>query len=355
MADVKLAKELCDVFGPSGYEHAVTKLIMDNMTEFDTSKDSLQNVYARYKNADTSKPTVMLDAHTDEVGFMVQSIKANGLLKIVMIGGWVESNIPAHTVWVQTKNGDLVRGVTSSKPPHFMSAAERAKPLTLDDITIDLGVTSREEVLAMGVDVGCPVGPEVDLVYNEKTGVMMGKAFDNRIGCLCIIETMKKLKDANLDVNLVGAFASQEEVGLRGAIVTARTVNPKLAILFEGSPSDDFIYPPEETQCALKGGVQLRYRDNGMIAHPGFMKYARDMADKAGVKYQVTVRTGGSTNGASIHTSGEGIPTIVLGIPTRYAHTHYCYCATQDVDAAIDLAVEIIKSLNDETIAEIFA
>jgi len=355
MFDMKFTKELCDVFGPSGYEHDVAKLIMDNMTEFDLKKDSMQNVYARFKSEDTSKPTIMLDAHTDEVGFMVQAVKGNGLLKIIQIGGWVESNIPAHTVWVKTLNGDLVHGITSSKPPHFMSAAERAKPVTMDDIFVDVGATSREEVLAMGIDAGCPIGPDVDFYYNEKTGVMFGKAFDNRIGCLCIAETMKRLNGDDLNVNVVGAFATQEEVGLRGAIVTGRTVKPKFAIVFEGSPSDDFIYPPEETQGAMKGGVQLRCRDNGMISHPGLLNFARKIAKENNIKTQNAVRTGGSTNASFIHTSGEGVPSLVLGIPVRYAHTHYCYCAAEDVEAAIALGIALIKALDDNTIAEINA
>ena len=353
MFDMKFAKELSDVFGPSGYEHDVAKLIMDNMAEFDVEKDTMQNVYARFKNADTSKPTLMLDAHTDEVGFMVHAVKSNGLLKIIQIGGWVESNIPAHLVWVRALDGKMIRGITSSKPPHFMSAADRAKPLSMDDIFVDVGATSRAEVLAMGIDVGCPIGPEVDFSYNEETGVLFGKSFDNRIGCLCIAETMKKLKDEKLDVNLVGAFATQEEVGLRGAIVTAQTVKPKFAIVFEGSPSDDFIYPPEETQGAMKAGVQIRCRDNGMISHPGFVALARKIATEKGIKAQYTVRTGGSTNAGPIHTSGGAVPTLVLGIPVRYAHTHYCYCAAEDVEAAITLGVAIIKAMDEKTIAEI--
>lgn len=357
MADVKLAEALSNVFGPSGSEKAVTEVIRGEMQGFLTWRDPMMNLYAARpgEEAADERPTVMLDAHTDEVGFMVQSVTAGGLLKLVPLGGWIDSNIPAHLFWVENTRGELIRAISSSKPPHFMSAAERAKPIELADIALDLGVTSREEVFAMGIEPGCAAAPEVYFHYNEKSGVMMGKAFDCRLGCACVVEAMKKLEGQKTNVRLIGAFATQEEVGCRGAKVTAQTVKPNLAIVFEGTPSDDFFMPEQEAQGRMKQGVQIRFRDSGMVANAALAKFAVQLAKEKEIPYQCAVRTSGGTNGGVIHLTENGIPTLVLGIPVRYAHTHYCYSAAADVDAAVALACAVIQQLDRDKMETLFA
>ena len=355
MANMKLTADITNAFGPSGYEHDVVKVIQEYTKDFDVTVDSMLNVYARLKNEQPGKPVVQLDAHSDEVGFMVQSIRANGLINIIPIGGWVETNIPAHTVIVKTQKGEYVKGITYSKPPHFMSPAERSNAkVDMFDLCMDVGASSREEVMNVyGIMPGDPIMPDVVCEYNEKTGIVMAKAFDNRIGCQCIIETLNNVKDKKLDVTPVGAFAAQEEVGCRGAKVTAQVVNPDFAIIFEGSPADDTVYSDGTAQCALRSGVQIRVIDGGMISHPGLLRYAVRKAEELGIKYQIGVRRSGSTNGAVIHTTGKSVPCLVLGIPSRYAHTHYCYMAKEDLEATVALATAVLEDLNDGTIAQI--
>jgi putative aminopeptidase FrvX len=182
---------------------------------------------------------------------------------------------------------------------------------------------------------------------------MMGKCFDNRMGCLCILEVMDRLKDEKLNVDLVGAFAAQEEVGTRGAEVTARAAKPDLAIVFEGSPADDIYYDEFTAQGCLKKGTQIRHLDRSMVSNPRFIGYAKDLAKAKGIAYQSAVRAQGGTNAGKIHLSNKGVPTLVLGIPVRYAHTHYGYSAVVDVDATVDLAVEVIRNLTDVKVREL--
>ena len=354
MANRKLTAALTNAFGPSGYEEDVVQVIKEYTKDFQVEVDPMHNVYARFKEEQKGKPVIMLDAHTDEVGFMVQAIRGNGLIDFLNLGGWVTTNIPAHQVVIKNSKGQYIKGLTTSKPPHFMTPAERNKTLEQTDISIDVGATSRDEVINLfGIQPGDPIMPDVTCEFNEINGVFMSKAFDNRIGCQCIIETMENVKAEQLDVNIVGAFAAQEEVGCRGAKVTAQVVKPDFAIVFEGSPSDDFFTDQYTAQCRLKHGVQIRVIDGGMISHAGFLRYAKKIADQHNIPYQIGVRRSGSTDGSAIHTSHKAVPTLVLGIPTRYAHTHYCYLAEEDLDATIKLATEIVKSLNSETIREI--
>lgn len=159
---------------------------------------------------------------------MVQSIRENGSLEILMLGGVILTNLPAHTVMIRTRSGKLVRGIISSKPIHFMNEAERAsQSLSIETLSVDVGAVSRKEVTEVfGISIGDPAVPEVSFSYDEERDLCFGKAFDNRAGCACIIDTMTRLcgeKD-QLAVRVTGAFAAQEEVGTRGATVTSQIV-----------------------------------------------------------------------------------------------------------------------------------
>lgn len=355
MANLTNCARISDAFGPSGYEHDVADVLCELTAAFHPQRDCMQNVYAALPGNTGGRPVVLLDAHMDEVGFMVQSITANGLLKLVPLGGWVEHNIPAHTFLVKNSRGQFIRAVSTSKPPHFMSAAEKGAALTMDSILLDAGVCSREDATGLlGLEPGQPAAPEVRFSYNEQTGLALGKAFDCRLGCAGAVDVLENLKaEKSLSVDVVAAFSAQEEVGLRGAKVTAARVRPRLAICLEGTPADDTFTPPEQAQGALKKGVQLRFRDGSMVAHPGLIAFARQVAEKAGIPHQLAVRTGGGTNGGSIHLAGEGVPTIVLGVPVRYAHTHYGYAAMADLDAAVQLAGAMIRALTPEVLARL--
>ncbi|MEG2404694.1 MAG: M20/M25/M40 family metallo-hydrolase [Oscillospiraceae bacterium] len=354
MANLKNCAILSDAFGPSGFENDVADAVCKLLDGFDTRRDSMQNVYTFLPEQDVDMPLLLLDAHMDEVGFMVQSITDKGLMRLVPLGGWVENNVPAHTFLVKNKNGELIKAVSTSKPPHFMSAAEKAAPLSMDNILLDAGVCNRNDTAELlGIEPGAPVCPDVTFEYNETTDMLLGKAFDCRLGCAAAIEVFGRLVQRPLNVRVAAAFSTQEEVGLRGAKVTSARLRPALAICLEGTPADDTHMPECEIQGGLARGVQIRHRDGSMISNPAFVAFAKRIAEENGINYQCAVRTGGGTNGGSIHLAADGVPTIVLGIPVRYAHSHYGYAAQGDIDAAVDLAVAIIKALTPQALQEL--
>ena len=351
MIDVSLCRELSCVFGPSGLENQAADVVQRTLS-LPSFRDAMQNVFVSLP-ANHGAPHVLLDAHLDEVGLMVQSVTSNGLLRVVPIGGWVEHNLPAHLFLIRTRKGEIVRAVSASKPPHFMTAAERSAPLTMESILLDAGVSSREQAEELGLEPGLFVVPDADFSIRESDGVMMGKAFDCRLGCAALIECMRELAAESLSVDVTAVFSSQEEVGTRGARVAAHRVSPHLAICFEGTPADDTFTPPGEAQGAVGKGVQLRFRDNSMIANPTFMEFARTVAEECGITHQCAVRTGGGTNAGAIHLAESGIPTIVLGIPVRYAHTHYGVSSLCDVASAAALGAAILRRLTPEIVEQI--
>ena len=338
--------------GVSGFEDDVVAAILPYAEQVgETKVDRMRNVFIRRKENTGSRPVVQLDAHSDEVGFMVQAICPNGTLRIIPIGGCVSHNIPAHKVWVRNRYGKYIPGLTASKPPHFMTEQERKAPLDIKDITVDVGAVSREEAIEVyGIRIGEPVAPDVTFTYAEDTDLMVGKSFDCRLGCAAILKTMHELAGQELAVDIVGACASQEEVGVRGATVTAQVIQPDLAIVFEGCPADDTCVEPYMVQTAIKRGPMLRHIDARMITNPRYQRYALDLAEKLGIPVQDAVRAAGSTNGAAIHLTGRGVPVIVIGVPVRYAHTHYGVSAYADFDNAVKLACEILKRADADLI-----
>jgi putative aminopeptidase FrvX len=345
-------RRISDANGISGFEDEVLSVLREEGKEFGSfAEDRMRNLYLYRKENSEGKPVVQLNAHTDEVGFMVKAIRPDGMLEFITIGGWIPSNIPAHLVKVKTKDGDYISGLVASKPPHFMTEAEKKAPLEITSLVIDIGATSAEEVTTeYHVGIAAPVVPEASCTYDEKHDILVGKAFDCRIGCSSILDTLEELEGKDLAVNLVGDFSSQEEVGTRGSLVSTNTIKADIAIVFEGCPADDTVVPAYQAQTCIKKGPMLRHIDSRMITNPRFQRFALDLANEYNIPVQEAVRAAGATNGAPIHMSNDGIPCIVIGIPVRYAHTHYGISSYADVENGVKLAVEIIKRLNDSII-----
>ena len=352
-ASLRMIARISDASGVSGFEDEAVDAILPYAKSLGvTNVDSMRNLYLRRAKNNRDRPVVQLDAHTDEVGFMVQCIHPNGTLGILPLGGWVSSNIPAHRVRVRTRSGVYIPGLTASKPPHFMTEQERRAPLEMDSITVDVGAVSQEEAIRdFGIRIGEPVVPEVTFSYQEDHDLMIGKAFDCRLGCAAILDTLGDLKGEELNVDVAAAFSVQEDVGARGAAVTAQEIRPDIAIVFEGCPADDTCLEPWRVQTALKRGPMLRHIDARMITNPRFQRFALDLAEDLSIPVQEAVRSGGSTNGAPIHLTGAGVPVIVIGIPVRYAHTHYGISSWYDYENAVRLAQTVLRRLNADLIS----
>jgi putative aminopeptidase FrvX len=350
--NLALIEALSNAPGVSGFEDEVVSLLRRHAAPLGAvSEDAMRNLYIKRPSPREGLPVLQLDAHSDEVGFMVRAIKPNGTLDFIPLGGWPEASIPSHRVLVRNREGAYIPGVVASKPPHYMSEAERKVLPEITSMAIDIGASSDREVREeYRISVAAPVVPDVAFEYRAAQDVMIGKAFDNRLGCAAIVATLQDLAGADLGVELIGAFAAQEETGLRGATVTAQQVKPDIAICFEGCPADDTVVESYAVQTALKRGPMLRHIDARMITNPRFQRFTLDLAAEKGIPVQEGVRTGGSTNGGIIHLSGKAVPVIVIGIPSRYIHTHYGIASYGDFEKAVTLACELIRALNGSII-----
>ena len=350
MQSIQMIRDLCEAFGAPGFEDDVVSVARKYIPEdARVVEDSMRNLYICVKNEeDPDLPTILVDAHSDEVGLMVQAIKPNGTIVFTTLGQWVPNVLPSQRVHIKNIDGELISGVIATKPPHF---GIDEGPLSINQMVIDVGASSSEEVRDVyRISPACPIVPETTFMHDVMHDVMISKAFDCRLGCASVLETLHAVKDLHLGVNVVGALSSQEEIGMRGAVVVANKVKPDIAICFEGTPADDTFTKPYMTQTRLKHGPMLRHIDQGMITNPRFMRFALDKAKEIHIPVQEAVRTGGATNGASIHLSNMGVPTIVIGHPVRYGHSHNSIASLSDYKKGVQLAVEIIKALNKSII-----
>ena len=349
---LNMIEALSNANGVSGFEDDVLKVLRkygDGLGDF--SEDSLRNLYLDYKGNKGNRPVVLLDAHTDEVGFMVRAVKPNGTLMFTNLGGWVANTVPAHRVRIRNRDGEYITGIVATKPPHFMSEEERKQPVNIQDMVIDVGASSGAEVMnEYKIGIGAPIVPDTVFEYNAKRDLLIGKAFDCRLGCASIINVLAELKGQDLKVDLTAGFSVQEEVGIRGAVVTSRRVKPDIGIVFEGSPGDDTFAEPYLAQTVMKKGPMLRHIDARMITNPRLLRFTLDLARKCNISVQEAVRTGGATNGGSIHLANEGIPVVVIGLPVRYIHTHYGIASYYDFDCGVRLGVELVRALDGEII-----
>ena len=232
-----------------------------------------------------------------------------------------------------------------------MAAGEGDKVPEIAEMQIDVGSSSRKETLEVfKIDTGCPIFVDVDCQYNEQTEVFFGKDFDDRFGAAVMVNLLAELQGKQTNLDVVCALSSQEEVGLRGAYVTARKIKPDVAIVLESCPADDTFEPDWRSQTGMKRGPMLRDMDKTFIPNPIFQQYVCELADQRKIPYTRSVRTGGGQDGAAIYYE-NGAPTIVIGIPVRYEHSPYCFASYQDYQASLALALAIVEDLTVEKLA----
>lgn len=347
MNDIELIEKLCSAPGAPGFEDEVVgiaRLFTEENGFARCRENSLRNLYLDRKENSGEKPVVMIDAHADEVGFMVKSIHANGCLSFLELGSISGEKIQGQRVLVRNAEGRYVPGLVTSKPPHYAGGNQ--------EIYIDVGATSREEAISgFGMRIGEPAVPASSFSYDSAKGLIFTKALDCRIGCAALLWTLKELANEVLAVDIVGTLTSQEEVGTRGSAAAARAIAPRAAIVLEGAPADDTFLEPGSAQTALKKGPMLRHMDKSMISNPRFTRLTLSIAGDRGIAVQEAVRDGGGTNGGPVHLSGDGVPTIVISVPVRHSHSPCGIAYLGDFRGTVELLKAILRSLNEEVIS----
>ena len=344
---IELLKEITEAPGAPGAEDAVRAIFSRELKENLRTDRIGSIIHEKLGSAD--RPRVMLTAHLDEVAFAVQSVTKEGYLKIVPLGGWWGHTLLAQRVRVATDTGREVLGVITSKPVHFLSESERKRVLDIKDMYVDIGARDAAEVKSLGVSLGAAIVPESPFTQLHNSDLYLAKAFDNRVGVSLAIQAMGELEKRDHPNTVLCVGTVQEELGCRGAKAVLSDVNPDVAIVLEGTPADDTPGSTEDSQGALGSGIQIRLLDPTAIMNRAFRQFVVDAAEEAGITHQIAVRRSGGTDASAIHLHEGGVPTIVLGVPARYIHSHNSMIHVEDYVEGLKLIVELITRLDQDT------
>lgn len=342
-----LLASLSNAFGVSGFEDDVRRVIEALVAPWadDVRTDVLGNLLVTRRGRAKGR-TVMLDAHMDEIGFIITHIENDGFLRFTTIGGWDTRLLLAHAVTIRTRDGALVRGVVGSLPPHILSGDERERPVPLDALYFDIGAGSADEVAQRGVRIGDPATVAYPCEHLPG-GFIMGKALDDRAGCAVLIKTLEALAGGGpLDGTLVCAFTIGEETGLRGARTAAYQIEPDVALALEGTIAADLpgVSGPKRV-TSLGRGPAITIADRSMVVRPQLVHALERVAEAQGIPYQHKRPAYGGTDAGAIHTSRVGVLAGSVSVPCRYIHSPLSLLRLSDFDATVRLVTAFVREV----------
>lgn len=339
--NVELLRRLSEIDGVPGREEHVRDLVVAELEGLvdEVREDALGNVIALKRGSapDGERKKIMISAHMDEIGFIVKFVDDKGYLRLQNLGGFDTRNLFARDVTVWTKDGPLP-GILSpgGRPVHLATPEDRKKVPDLKEFFVDLG-RSGEDVKAR-VRVGDPV--TLDHAFREVGDLLCGKAMDDRASVFVQIEALRALKDTPPTHDVYAVFSTQEEVGLRGAIVAAYSVEPDIGIGLDVTLAVDTPgVGPDEAVTKMGDGVGIKLYDSSMISTRWLVDEFVALAEEQGIAYQLEILPLGGTDGAAIQRTRGGVPSITLSLPTRYIHTVVESIHVKDTQAEIDLLV----------------
>lgn len=342
----KILAELIPLQGVSGFEQDVVRNVSERLKKHAdrVEIDNFGNVYAT-KEGGAPGPSLMILAHSDEVGGVVCEVLADGLLKFKTVGVVSDAVLPAARVRVGGINGVIV-----SMPAHLETGSAAGQPGYPGNLKIDVGAASAAEVKAWGIEVGTPVSFMGDLVELGNPDRICGHAIDDRIGCAIIIRLFQELENMSFAGKVYGVINVQEETTMSGAGIAAYRLQPDCAIAVDTVPANDTAGGPVKFGIGrgpviqLAEGVQRAWV--GTMAHPALKGAILKAAAEVGVEVQLAAEVGHwTTDGAAVHRSGRGVPFGFISIPRRYAHSPAEVGDINDAVAAVRLLKGVINGL----------
>ena len=338
-SQLRLLEKLCNVIAISGDESEVRKIVLEEIKPLadEVKVDALGSVLATKAGRGRNRARVMLDAHMDEVGFMIVADDGEGLYRFEMVGGIDVRHLVGKQVYVGKGRTPAVIG---AKPIHLMEFEDYKKKVPLDVLRIDVGPGGKANI---GDRAGFAsrfrrVGPSI-----------MAKSIDDRIGVATLIELFKQ---APTNIDLCAAFSVQEEIGLRGAKVAAQYFNPDLAIAIDATPANDLPLHDDAENVAyntkLGLGPAIYIADSSTLHDPRLVRFLRETAEAEKIPYQLRQPGGGGTDSGAIQRSLAGIPTVSVSVPHRYTHSPISLARVGDWKNTINLLHAALKRITPQ-------
>lgn len=335
-------KRLVESTGPSGYEQQTQQLWRERVqaSAASVTTDALGNVTAILNPSGT--PRVMIEAHIDEIGFIIKYIDDDGYLYFSPIGGFDPSTLPGNRIRIMGKNGPVL-GVLGRKPAHLLGKEDRERSPEIKNMWIDIGAANRQEAETL-VSIGDAGGRQYGL-ERMHGNFLVANSMDDRVGAYIVAETFRALAQSNPKVCVVAVSAVQEEIGLRGAVPVSFAANAEIGIACDVTWTSDHPEAPKTELGDIRVGAGA-VLERGAANNPKVVDRLISAANAAGVKYQVTADPRGSgTDEYVMQLSRSGMATGLISIPTRYLHTASEVLSTDDVDACVAVMTRFVQDL----------
>ena len=354
---LKLLEELSNAPAPSGYEGPVRDILKREFKAagLDVSNDGLGSIIGVLRGP-ADGPRIMLAAHMDEVGAIVRFVTPEGMVKFQLLGGWLDQALADQRWTILTAKGP-VTAVSGLKSVHVTPPEERSRVTPRDNVFLDVGAKSKEEAEALGIRPGDPIAPASSFAALA-SGRYVGKALDDRVGCVMLIEILRRLKEQGIKtpntIYFVGTV--QEEIGARGAHTAAAIVKPALGLSLEAGIAAD--HPggrADYSQEKLGAGPVIYLADTGMLVNLKLRDFLFHAGQKNNIPLQTEVTLGGFEDSRELQAYGAGVPAANIAVATRYLHSHNSVIERSDLDRAIDLLVKVLPQLDARTVAGIAA
>jgi putative aminopeptidase FrvX len=343
-------EKYCLTMATSGREEPMIQAMKEDFSAYTDAitVDSFGNVMAHFEASSPTDNTLMVFAHTDQLGMVVTKVEPSGFIRVVRLGGVPERVLPGSVVKIVTGDGGTVTGVMGTPPHHLTPESMKYQVPTIDRAYIDIGATSAAEVRALGIDVGAHVAyePRFEKLQNER---VTGTSIDDRGGCAVLVGVAEHLAAHPAPVNVVLVATVQEEFNLRGAMLAAEKIKPVAAI------SIDLVAAGDTPEMGTPNGVEVgggpvmglysfhgRGTLNGVIPHPGLVKMVEETSAQHKLPLQRHATVGLLTDASYVQLVNGGTPAIDLCWPTRYTHTGVEMCSLGDLEKLQQLVTELV-------------
>lgn len=335
--NIGLLKKLCDTPGLPGNEDKIREIFINEINKHttDIKTDILGNAIARIQG---DGPRLVLDAHMDEVGFMVNHIDSRGFVYLTPLGGMDPRVYYGQRLTIWGKKP--VTAMVGAIPPHISKSSNNKEVPDVEDCVVDTGLSP--ENLNRYVAIGDLVTFDTSLEENDDS--VISKALDNRLGMYVILEALNRKKKVSCDLYITATV--QEEVGLRGARIITPAYKPDFVVALEGTVAMDVPGIPDYKTLANTGkGPEIRLSDRFLVANRPFSFFIRDLAAENDIPCQITVKKAGSTNATAMQVTGKGTRAAVVSVPVRYLHSPSSIAYKNDIENTIELISSLIENI----------
>ena len=320
---IELLEKYCSIPSPSGSEELMCEQILNDIKDYadEIKVDNLGSIIAFKKGRNRAKQKVMLDAHIDEIGFMITGIDENGYLRFDNLGG-IDGKV---LFGKRVKIGEIC-GVIGGAPVHLLGADERKKVQKNDNLRIDIGAKNKANAESK-VKIGDTAVFETEICDMDEK--IAARGLDDKVGCAILVSLIRE----EIEYDTYFSFSVQEEIGCRGAAVTSYSVAPDCAITVEATTAADLYgVPDDKTVCVCGNGAVLPIMDNGTLYDKTLVYKVLENAKADGIMAQLKTAVAGGTNASAIHKSRNGVKTLNIALPCRYIHSAYCVASKSDIE-----------------------